>query len=147
MHVIIGVLSQLFDVRLKRIVDGEPHLDAGHDRDHPAASVSAIVNSSRYASRPVITCPDGSVTVTVCGMRAPALPRPAVLRIQHPLQERQALVSRGDAGEIAGRRMTTRARRVEVAPARSRVAGLQVGRVDAAAAASWRGQPASSDRG
>src|SRR5688572_26131788 len=41
---------------------------AAHDRYQPDASVSAIVNSSRYASRPVMTCPEGSVTVT-CAAR------------------------------------------------------------------------------
>ena len=39
--------------------------EAGHERNHPAASVIAIVNSSRYARRPVSVCPDGSVTATV----------------------------------------------------------------------------------
>ena len=45
-------------------------------------------------------------------------------------------MSRGHSGEIAGRRMTPRARRVEVTPAGCCVAGRQVGRVDAATAAS-----------
>ena len=47
MHVVVGVLPQLLDVRLERVVDGELHLRVGQERYQPFASVSAIVNSSR----------------------------------------------------------------------------------------------------
>ena len=46
-HVVIGVLAELIDVGLERIVDGELHLRVGHARYQPVESVSAIVNSSR----------------------------------------------------------------------------------------------------
>src|SRR5208282_5477261 len=58
-----------------------------------------------------------------------------VLGIKHPFFEREALVTRCDAGKIAGRRVTGRtpARAVEVLLAGSGISRLQVGDIDALA--------------
>ena len=51
------------------------------------------------------------------------------------LQQRQALKAHSDSGEIASRRMTPRARCVEVTLARCRITRLQVSGVDTATTA------------
>ena len=50
--------------------------DVDQDRYQPFASRSAIVNSSRNASRPLTVSPDGSVTVTLAGLPCPPRPPP-----------------------------------------------------------------------
>ena len=90
-HVGIGVFRQLRDVRLRadRLTVNFTWL-VGQERYQPVASVSAIVNSSRYASLPVTVSFGRQRDRRDRGRRRRAA-APASARIEHALQQREPL--------------------------------------------------------
>ena len=133
MHVRIGVFPQLLDVRLQPIVHGVADL-LRRPRTPPAGGVGdgngefvAIGQRAGHHLTVAQRDTDGRRP------RRRAGPSSARSGIQHPLQQRQSFVTSGDALQIAFGRMAARARRVEVALPRRRIARLQIGQIHRAA--------------
>ena len=135
MHVIVGVFPELIEVRRHRIFDLKLHRAFFVVWRAPEGSRTMIVNSSSLANGAMMVWPEGSVHGSFWrrGSGTPA-------GVEHSLQQRQSLISRGDAGQIAGSGMArgAAAGAVEIAAAGRGVAGCQVRGVHGAAPAAER---------